>query len=187
MAGRKKVIAPELIEMGRRLYEETDLPVREIARRMGMTRTTLNSRIDEWHWQRRRYSSAPPLLSADAVPRVAQALPAEPPLAFAERLQRVVDGQMAVIERTLAVLGPATSAEAERTARVLATISQMVQEIVASVQGQAKPNEANDDPVPRNIDEFRIALAGRIEAFVASERAVAGGPIPGDATAAAVE
>ncbi len=50
-----------------------------------------------------------------------------------------------------------------------------VQEIKATAEGRIPANEADDDPVPVDIDEFRLALAGRIEAFVASERTAADG------------
>jgi hypothetical protein len=98
------------------------------------------------------------------------ALPAEEsPMPFAERLQRVVNAQMEVIERTLSVLGPASDAEAERTARILATLSRTVQEIVATAEGDTDPDAADDDAEPRNIDEFRNELARRIRAFVEAE------------------
>ena len=76
-------------------------------------------------------------------------------LPFAQRLQRVLDGELAVIERTLKVLGPANNAEAERTARILAAISRTVQEIQATAEGQMSSDEADDDAVPGDIDEFR--------------------------------
>ena len=177
MANTRKQIAPELIAMGKRLYEETDLPVREIAARMGMKRTTLNGRIDEWGWQRRQYSPATPppapARTSDA-PAATPAAPTDEQLAFAARLQRVVDAQMAVIERTLTVLGPANSAEAERTTRILATISRTVQEIVATAQGSTTSNETDTDSVPRDMDAFRETLALRIRSFIEDEQRSAG-------------
>ncbi len=55
MPGRRKEIAAELVTEGRRLYENTLTPVRDIARVMGISRNTLDNRIAEWKWLRRYY------------------------------------------------------------------------------------------------------------------------------------
>lgn len=199
MARPKIDVAPELIAAGRRLYEQTDTPLDEIAAHMGMRRRTLNNRIIEWNWTRRRYArsgiATEPAAAVSAIaasapiaaPETSETLPAEPPVAFAERLRRVIDAQMQVAERTLKVLAPASSAEAERTARVLATVSRTVQEIKATGEGRTPANETDDDPVPVDIDEFRLALADRIEAFVAHERSAADGEVSSNSGDAAVE
>ncbi len=195
----RKIIAPELIAEGRRLYEETNTPTREIAALMGITRGTLDNRIAEWKWTRRRYSAPAPATvpaaaaaetrpsgtppaetaASDAGPRLAAD---EPPLAFAARVQRVLEAQMALIERTLNVLGPANSAEAERITRILAMISRTVQDIQASAEGQTSSDETDDDDVPGDIDEFREELARRIRSFVDAKRAGSGG-VHGDGAA----
>lgn len=131
------VIAPELIAEGRHLYEETDTPVRVIAKRMGLTRSTLNYRIADWKWVRRHASAADPPLTQElpaatpaAPPGNGASTPAdEPALAFAECMKRVLNVEMAVIERTLKVLGPASNAEAERTTRILASITRTLQDL----------------------------------------------------------
>ena len=163
-------VAPELIAEGKYLYEETLIPTDEIGARMGLSRSAFYLRVKEWKWKRRRYSTG---IAEDAVkasvppamPDTSATPPAEPPLAFAERLQRVLDGELAVIERTLKVLGPASSTEAERTTRILAALSRTVQEIKASAEGQAG-DEADDDAVPGDIDEFRETLTRRIRGFI---------------------
>ena len=187
MAMPKIEVAPERIAEGKQLYEETDMPLHEIAARMGLRRRTLNNRIVEWNWTRRRYTrggteaeqdavASMPAIRASAIAAPASKVsPAEPALPYAARLQRIVDGQLAVIERTLKVMGPASSAEAERTARTLATISRTVQEIKATAEGRMSSDEADDDPVPRDIDEFRRELARRIRGFIEARRNGAGG------------
>jgi hypothetical protein len=148
---------------------------------MGLTRSTLNYRIADWKWVRRRVSDAdPPPAPVEGTAPVAVAPPpsepaaAEPALPFPERLRRVIDAQMQVAERTLKVLGPASSAEAERTSRILALVSRTVQEIKATAEGQTSANEANNDSVPRDIDEFRETLALRIRSFVDARQNRAG-------------
>ena len=92
----------------------------------------------------------------------------------------MLDAELAVIERTLKVLGPASSTEAERTTRILAALSRTVQEIKASAEGQAG-DEADDDAVPGDIDEFRETLARRIRGFIEARTGNAGGGDGGSA------
>ena len=187
MAAKKKEIAPELLAEGKRLYEETDTPVHLIAKRMGIARSTFNYRIVDLKWTRRRASDdaraaelPPP--GAGTIPPSAPP-PFEPPLPFAERLRRVLDAEMQVAERTLKVLGPASAAEAERTGRILALVSRTVQEIKATAEGRA--DEADDDAVPGDIDEFREELARRIRGFIETRAGTPGGG--GDGSADGVE
>jgi hypothetical protein len=167
----RKHVAPELMAEGKYLYEETLMPTDEIGAKMGLSRSAFYLRVKEWKWKTRRYSAG---IAGDAAipsaPVAARATsdapPADaPPPPFAERMKRVLDAQMAVIERTLKVLGPASNAEAERTTRIRATISRTVQEIQASAEGQTL-DEADDDTVPRDMDAFREELARRIHAFI---------------------
>jgi hypothetical protein len=104
-------------------------------------------------------------------------------LAMALRIQRVVEREMDAMERILAVIQPADQIEAEHGARTLANVSRALREIKAltELESETPPDEADDDPVPRDIDEFREALACRIEAFVASRRAADDGGVPPDA------
>jgi hypothetical protein len=183
----RKHVAPELIAEGKYLYEQSLMPTDEIGAKMGLSRSAFYLRVKEWNWKRRRYSSgdidaqqtAAVCAAAASAPvvarRAAQQLPPEPPLAIAERLRRVIDAQLQVAERTLQVLGPASSAEAERTSRILALVSRTVQEIKASAEGQTSTDEANHDSVPRDIDEFRETLALRIRSFVDARQRRAGG------------
>ena len=57
MPAHRKEIAPALVAEGRRLYEQTMVPVREIAALCGVSPTTLQDRIVAWGWQRRRYDT----------------------------------------------------------------------------------------------------------------------------------
>ena len=167
----RKHIAPELIAEGKYLYEETLTPTDEIGARMGLSRSAFYLRVKEWKWKPRRYRrggvAAAAMPSAPVAARDTRAAPPaeEPVLPFTERVKRVLDAEMAVIERTLKVLGPASNAEAERTTRILATISRTVQEIQAAAEGQTL-NEADDDAIPGDIDEFRETLARRIRGFI---------------------
>jgi hypothetical protein len=72
-------------------------------------------------------------------------------------------------------------AERERDARMLAVLVKTLRELAALDEShkdaaravQADPTD--DDPVPRDIDEFRRELARRIQAFVGSDSAATPG------------
>lgn len=181
-------IASELIAEGKYLYENTLMPIHKIGAKMGLSRTAFYLRVKEWGWTPRRYSAGAAGEAQFAAPEAAAAPTADEPaevLPFAQRLQRVLDGELAVIERTLRVMGPANNAEAERTARILAAISRTVQEIQATAGGQTSSDEADDDAVPGDIDEFRETLARRLEGLIDAQRRRAGGS--GGAVGADVE
>jgi hypothetical protein len=186
MATPKIQIAPELAAEGKRLYETTMTTIADIAALMGVSRRTLENRIVEWNWKRRRQPSGaidifhavrgaaaavataetPPPEAAIAAPALAQQR-----AALAQRIQNVVEREMAVVERVVNLLGPADEAEAERTVRTLAGISRTLREIAALNQPDevTPPNETDDD-VPRDIDEFRRELALRIHALIDARR-----------------
>jgi hypothetical protein len=173
----RKHVAPELIAEGKYLYENTLTPIHKIGAKMGLSRSAFYLRVRDWGWTPRRYNCGEASQTRFAAPEAAATpAPDEPAevLPFAERLQRVLNGELAVIERTLKVLGPANNAEAERTARILAAISRTVQDIQASAEGQASSDDADDDPVPRDIDAFREELARRIHALVDEDERSAG-------------
>ena len=190
MAPRKMEMAPALVAEGRRLYEHTVMPVRDIALKLGISNTTLQNRIDEWGWKRRDYHSelmrklraaevaasearapAPEPTTTEPSASVAPAAPANR-IAIAARITTVVEREMDAIERVLEVIGPANPIEAERSARSLASISRALREIAAFNQSDevTPPDDADDDPVPRDIDEFRSELARRINEFVEARR-----------------
>ena len=186
MAGRRIDIAPELIAEGRRLYERTQTPLRDVAAMMGISRRTLENRIRALKWKRRRIASRPIELHhavrGAAIATItggeaagADNTPVSPQrrAALAERIQSVVERQMTAVERVLAVVGPADQAEAGDSARTLASIARTLREIAAlnlpDEEGKAA-DDANDDPVPGDIDEFRRELARRIRGFIEARR-----------------
>ncbi len=108
------------------------------------------------------------------------AVPAQP-LETAERLHRALIAEIAAVERMRAQLGPTPQAPADArgTAQTLAyltnTLAQL-QRVQAAGHGGAgaragrgdnTTNGDHDDP-PADIDAFRLDLARRIDAFVAS-------------------
>jgi len=74
-------------------------------------------------------------------------------------------------EAARAALGtrPRPRYEAERCARTLSVLTQTLERLQRLHAKSGGGKDGDDDPVPEDIDEFREALARRINAFVESE------------------
>jgi len=105
-------------------------------------------------------------LPALAIETTSAAAPDDRPIAV--RLQSAVDRVLPAIEATVARLGMQGMhpREMERAARALASLTRTLRELKGLMGEQPQP--ADDDMPPRDLDEFRIALAKRIEAFIAT-------------------
>ena len=182
MPAHKIEFAPELIAEAKRLYENTATQVGDIAAMLGVCRSTLTHRANEWGWRKRAHAGT----TVDLVRMVrgavaaeltgpsshdnADAAPVSPQqrAVLAQRIQAVVERQMAVVEQVVAILGPSDKAEAERTVRMLAGVSRTLREIAALNQPDNEtPPDGPDDDIPCDIDELRHALANRIEQLIA--------------------
>lgn len=97
------------------------------------------------------------------------------PEALAARVQRVVERELDAIDRILGTIGAADAAEAERSARTLASLARALKEVMrlAAPDEPAEPDD--DDPMPRDLDEFRRELARRLEALAAGGTAAPAG------------
>jgi len=187
--------APELIALVRHRYENTDDTLTKIATDCWISERTINRWRDRDGWARRseRVRDVPPAMRAlqeatamltvrppaspppergseseeDAAP--ASAAPAAP--SAIERIERLVEKELAAEEAARAQLGllPRLPADAERSARTLATLTQTLQAL-ARLRCGLPPDGGfdDDDDMPRDLDEFRRDLARRIDAFVAS-------------------
>jgi hypothetical protein len=176
----KIAIAPERIAEGKHLYELTLTPVPDIAAMMGVSRKTLERRIREWGWvprsapriaaDRALFATAPAGEPVSAAPNAAAAAPNSPEarIAIAARIQRAVERGLDAVDRVLDTVGPADEGGAERSARTLAAVARTLQEMSALNKPDevAPPDEADDDPVPIDLDELRNELARRINALI---------------------
>src|SRR5438105_1847844 len=92
------------------------------------------------------------------------------------RLYRTTERQVLDIEQRLARPSDSTP-ERERDVRMLASLVQSlrglsaIQPCEADGAVGARKNNEMDDPVPRDIDQFRMELARRIKGLVEAERA----------------
>jgi len=189
----KKEIAPELLAEAKRLYELTLAPVDDIAAMMGVSRGLFYRVVRKGGWRGRRahvgtfefahalsgtaVATLTPTPAPAQQPRAEVGVAADPlspeqRLAMALRIQRVVEREMDAMERILAVIQPSDQIEAEHGARTLANVSRALREIKALTDPDevTPPDDADDDPIPLDIDEFRNELARRINEFVDAER-----------------
>ncbi|MDQ2084323.1 hypothetical protein RA307_29400 [Xanthobacteraceae bacterium Astr-EGSB] len=93
-----------------------------------------------------------------------------------ERLEQVIERELHTVEIMRSTLGPEpqSAAEAERTARTLATLTATLFKIRRLRAGEALPQMRTAGPgadavdLPADLDQFRDAVARRIEIFVHS-------------------
>jgi hypothetical protein len=174
-------IAPALVTEARRLYEDTNVPVRDIAALVGLSERTFYTRVHKWKWRMR--CDRIPNAALDRAAAVDSAKPELPPersetaetlryeqgadtASLAERLQRAVERELAAVEALIARLGNAADhdADAERSARTLGTLSRVLREL-AKLQRDEKPESESSDSEDefRDLEEFRAELAERLD------------------------
>jgi hypothetical protein len=157
----------------------TETPVPDIATMMGISPRTLTRRVAEWArpprsaprhtTDRALVAVAPAVAVVNAASAADDALsPEARTAANAARIQKIVTRGLDAVERVLDQVGPSDQGGAERSARTLAAVARTLQEMAAITQPDegAPPDETDDDPVPRDIDEFRNELARRIHALI---------------------
>jgi hypothetical protein len=91
------------------------------------------------------------------------------PDSIAARLEAALEKQLRTVESLRSESGPRVkrSAEAERVARTLATLTETLFK-VRRLRQPGGSQTTDDDDLPSDPDGFRLALAHRIEAFVRS-------------------
>jgi len=106
-----------------------------------------------------------------------QAAPSEEasvdPAVIVPRLQGAVARVLPAIEATVARLaaGPMPPREMERAARALGSLTRTLRELNTLLADQPARRCCECEDIPEDVDAFRIDLARRIDAFVASETA----------------
>jgi hypothetical protein len=179
-------LSPEALEYARQRYENTDDPMSHIAADVGKSRGTLYKIAKLEGWQLRE--DRPPrdlspalkldLRATEAVANTASEAslaedrstdPDTPPDSIAARLEAAVEKELRQVEDLRSQSPPRgkRSAEAERVARTLATLTETLFK-VRRLRQPGGSQASNDDDLPSDPDGFRLALAHRIEVFVRS-------------------
>lgn len=167
-------IPPEEISRARALYEGTDIPVRDIARMLGIGLTTLHRKINLWGWTPRNARLRGLDAAAKAEIPVEQiAALAAPHVATVEqetlihRVRAAVEREIVAIEAVLARVESAKlrSSDAERAARTLATLVKTLREVAALQRDEQPEHDARDrsEDEFRDLDDFRRELAQRLD------------------------
>jgi hypothetical protein len=207
----------EFLAAARHGYENTDQPMRELARELGIGITTLSTLAEQNHWAKRsqRRRGLPPAMqllaeaqaltakgsahsrasgNPDRAQQQAQEEPgprfrgdersnSNPPPAPSEEgdpSTRVAPDPAELLiklEQILAQLiaaqhlAPANGIHSAQGARTLATLIQAMRALKGMRPAPTDTGsiDNDDDDMPRDIDEFRHALARRIEALFESE------------------
>jgi len=166
------VLPPEKISEVRKLYEGTDIPVRDLASICGLGVTTFLKRVKLWGWKSRRYRTKDYDAAAKAEVESIREV-AAPEVAIArnetliDRVRAAVEREIVAIEAVLARVEGARlrSTDAERAARTLATLVKTLRE-VAALQRDEKPEQesgAAEEDEFRDLEEFRSELAQRLD------------------------
>lgn len=105
-----------------------------------------------------RLNDRPPPM-ADPLPP-----PSSPGLELIARVSRAIERELMQIERIVGGhrVPIAQRSEAERRARTLASLARTLNEVKRLRAEEEKPKAADDDAVPRDLDEFRRELSRRL-------------------------
>jgi|SRR6185437_3577098 len=186
----RRGFTPEAIENIRHRYLDTEETQTSIAKDFGVSRRTIDDLVQSEGWPQRKDRVArdlPPDLKlrieADrAVIAAIEETDEAAPLTVAERLERAAEKELAALERARVTLGlePSSMADAERAVRTIERLTETLFKVRRlRVPDDVARGEVAESDLPRDIDEFRHALANRIENFVRS-RADAGIPAEGE-------
>ena len=179
----------EFLAEARRQVEGTTAGMTSIAGKLGMHHSVLSRLIRREGWVRpeatlRRRGLSPAMRLAAEADALANA-PPDP--AAIERIERAVLVELATVETMRASLDkePLRPIDAERTARTLSIHAETLAKLRRQRLAAAAPTGPDhDDDMPADLDEFRDALARRIDALLASppdagdDAAAGGAPLP---------
>lgn len=97
-------------------------------------------------------------------------------LALAERVQNAIERQLTAVESIIAVMGPAQPEAAETHARTLASLARTMREMMR-LQAAPPDEPADDDDVPRDLDELRRELLRKMDGIIARRKDRAAGDV----------
>lgn len=185
---RRKEIAPELLAEARILYEQTLTPVHVIRKLLGVSRYTFYDRAREGNWQMRNYTrgEAPdaPIVRADEDAqhscdeasaaqdaRDEKPVTAERKAALRARVYGVLEDVVGAAEQVVRTVQLGSPAQGERSARTMANVTRSMRDVDAMTKPEQSPSDdaTEQDALPRDIDELRLELASRLNAFIDAE------------------
>jgi hypothetical protein len=166
---------PEAWAQIRHAYENTRRSIEDICLAHGISANTLRRRVKAWGWTMRQPPISDEGPSARMEPDAAEpsAHIAGPPdtRPAHQRLQDAAARVMRAIETTSSRLtaGPVHLRETEMAARTLVSLMRTLRDLNAVLDQH--PVKDNNDLPPEDMDEFRNALARRLQAVVERHQA----------------
>ncbi|HTT46451.1 MAG TPA: hypothetical protein VMG39_00455 [Pseudolabrys sp.] len=175
VAAPRPFYTPEFLAEARRRIEQTTESMTSIAGKFGMHHSVLSRLVKRERWVRpeaslHRRGLSPAMRLAAEADALTDA-PAPPDPAALDRIEQAVLKELATVETMRASLDkePLRPIDAERTARTLSIHAETLAKLRRHRLAAAAPaGSDHDDDFPADLDAFRIDLARRIEAFVAS-------------------
>lgn len=165
-SAKTRIVATRKVTVARtqRLVDETPLVVDdsdEVARTKIATLREAKARAPD-HQGRARRSAVE--RANDPPPAAGQALIA--------RVSRAIERELTQIEAIVGghYVAPRQRTEAERRARTLASLARTLREVTALRLSEKKEKREDDDAVPRDLGELRLALARRLDQLVADAK-----------------
>lgn len=188
MVARKEISA-ELEVRARHLYEQTLAPVDDISAMLGLSKSAFYKRVREWKWSRRRASAAKfefaralttAVVAEQTKAQLVDDAPAIDRTTLVARLLELVGHEMDLIDKVFKSVGEIGPEASDRTSRTIANLGRSLHEIHELIRPPCevtgnRNDEADDDAVPLDIDQFRRELARRIDEFVDARRSRPGG------------
>ena len=173
MAPAKRRVTLANIREARRVYENTNVPVDDIAAMLGVTRTTFYTRRRQWGWSLRldRVPLAEPPREPDEIAHPSASPNARPSdtAVVAARIRQMIEHELDAVEQIVAQLKPAVehTEGAERAARVLASLARTLQEVARldAPRGKVATSEEDNDRGPADDDDFIRDLVRRMDEF----------------------
>jgi hypothetical protein len=155
---------------------------------MGISRDTLRRRRREWGWKERpretgvrgsRPAMTPPrklVTSQHRARPAADSIAAARRRSVASRIMTMLEGELERVEITFKESGVSTDAAIDNRIRALLGVTKMLREVeLMTKPDEVIPPNASNNETARDIDEFREALARRIESFVEARQNADGG------------
>ncbi|MBN8974769.1 MAG: hypothetical protein J0H51_22515 [Rhizobiales bacterium] len=92
--------------------------------------------------------------------------------ALIERVSRAIERELTQIEVIVGgqYVAPRQRTEAERRARTLASLARTLRDVTTLQLSEKKEKREDDDAVPRDLSELRLALARRLDQLVADAK-----------------
>lgn len=143
-AHARKEIPEEVLADAQNLFENSDLPVSEIARRVGLHRSLLHRTVLRKGWAR-------------PDPRAVRTT-------VAKRVRARVEKELNAVELSLAqVRSGAARSAARESADTLSSLMRTLRELQRYDREEAAAVDPSDDGPGQDIDALRAALADRLE------------------------